>query len=457
MIRIFPSKKALCAFSLSFFFLFSASLYAQSTEALVLRKQGFEAQKKGALDEAAALYSQAIDADAAYATPHNDLGVVYQRQGKLDLAEKSFLKALQIKPDYAGVYTNLALLYEERGDIPRSLAYWEKRSSMGDPDDPYVMKAKENVARLQELDALSAREAEPSEEEEEFLDYDKEQERLIARLRGETGQRTIAASSSQPITLSSGTDIEADRAKAAELSERAQARRSKKQVKKLVSRAKNDIYNDQYQDALDKLYEAKTIDPKVQFLDELIEEARSRSIDFELARASTNADLYKKAQLLEVEQAWYPPVPEPQAIKNYAENFKGVKKSPARLELERKALEIIPKIDFKAAQLKEVIEFLAVSNDINIVIDETVVPRNETVTIYLTNIPLAEALDIILRTKGLKYRFEENIIWITTEEKLLEEDLVVRVYDVQDLVGKLFDFPSKPFDFKPTVTQSENS
>ena len=97
------------------------------------------------------------------------------------------------------------------------------------------------------------------------------------------------------------------------------------------------------------------------------------------------------------------------------------------------------------------IEFLAVSNDINIVIDETVVPKSETVTIHLKSIPLDEALDIILRTKGLKYRFEENIVWITTEEKLLEEDLVVRVYDVQDLVGKLFDFPSIPFDFKANI------
>ena len=70
---------------------------------------------------------------------------------------------------------------------------------------------------------------------------------------------------------------------------------------------------------------------------------------------------------------------------------------------------------------------------------------------HLKNIPLIEALDIILRTKGLKYRFEENIIWITTEEKLLEEDLTVRVYDVQDLVGKLFDFPSTPFDFKTNL------
>jgi tetratricopeptide (TPR) repeat protein len=401
--------------------------------------QGFKAQKTGDLDSAIALYEKAAETDPTYATPYNDLGVIYQRKGDLERAEKSFLTALQIKPDYAGVYTNLALLYEDRGDIPRAMAYWEKRASMGRANDPYVIKAKENLLRLQGLDSTDF-----TDDDAIIMDYDAQQEMIMNSLVSAHMPSTL------PAARSTVPDVLTNRPAAAP------SRSGKKAFNKLVSRAKKDIYDEQYQDALDKLFEAKSIDAKVQFLDELIDEARSRSIDHELERASMNADLYKKAQLLEVENAWYPPIPEPQPVQNYTENFKGVKKTAARLELERKAKEVIPKIDFKEAQLKEVIEFLAVSNDINIVIDETVVPRNETVTIYLTNIPLDEALDIILRTKGLKYRFEENIIWITTEEKLLEEDLVVRVYDVQDLVGKLFDFPSKPFEFKPAVKEVQN-
>jgi len=440
MIYILSCRKAVCAFSvLAFCLLFSSFLSAQSNEALDFRMQGFKAQKEGNHSGAIELYKQAIAADAAYATPHNDLGVIYQRQGDLDTAEKAFLAALQIRPDYSGVYTNLALLYEERGDIPRAQAYWEKRASMGDASDPYVQKAKENVTRLQRIDS-----AQFTDDDTVLVDYDAQREFLMSRLIGADRHSTTT---SIPSIRSSSSEV---------LTNRPLTRSSKREFKKLISRAKKDIYAEQYQDALDKLYEAKTIDSKVKFLDELIDDARSRSIDYELARASMNADLYKKAQLLEVENAWYPPIPEPQPVRNYAENFKGVKKTMARRELERKAKEVIPKIDFKEAQLKEVIEFLAVSNDVNIVIDETVVPRNETVTIYLTNIPLDEALDIILRTKGLKYRFEENIVWITTEEKLLEEDLVVRVYDVQDLVGKLFDFPSEPFAFKPAVTEVDN-
>jgi tetratricopeptide (TPR) repeat protein len=441
-------------------FFFILPSFSQNNQALDYRMQGFKAQKSGDDNAAIEFYEKAIAADPTYATPYNDMGIIFQRQGNLDAAEKRFLTALQIKPDYAGVYTNLALLYEERGDVPRALAYWEKRAAMGDSTDPYVPKALENIARLQALplpaSALIPEKIEPIKEEiktsgsPEFASKDEfyaQRENLMQQVITEVS--TVAGVDEK--------DVKKREMKVQKASEIEKERSEKARIKKLVARAKKDMYNEQYQDALDKLYEVRTLDDKVKYLDDLIDEARSRSIDFELARASMNSDLYKKAQLLEVENAWYPPVPDVKPIEGYTENFAGVKKSPARLDLERKSKEIIPKIDFKQAQLKEVIEFLAVSSSINIVIDETVVPRNETVTIHLTNIPLEEALDIILRTKGLKYRFEENIIWITTQEKLLEEDLVVEVYDVQDLVGKLFDFPSKPFEFKPTVKQEAQS
>ncbi len=422
---------------------------AQTDEALEYRHLGWQKQtEEQDIDGAIALYKQAIKADSKYATPYNDLGVLYEEKGLFDEAEKEYLSALQLNSNYAGVYSNLGSLYEKKGDVQRALAYWEKRSKMGDPDNVWTLRALDKVNELSivvaEVDAIASE-----------------------------GSETVAvtgagveAPQKKPLTekerAMSFADMMADEAKTEWKSGRREKKRvtnaakrkerdKKRRIKKLLSEAKNNIYDERYQGAVDMLYEAKSISDKVAFLDELIDEARSRNIDYEIARAAVNADLYKKAQFIEIENAWYPPVPEVEAVKGYEDTFKGVTKSPARLELERKAQQIISSIDFTEARLKEVIEFLAVSNDINIVIDETVVPRNETVTIHLKNIPLQEALDIILRTKGLKYRFEENIIWITTEEKLLEEDLVVRVYDVQDLVGKLFDFPSIPFDFESNL------
>jgi len=400
-------------------------LYAQSEKALNLRMQGYKAQKEGDFQQAIALYKKATAADPTYATPYNDLGVVYEMQNILDQAERSYLTALQINPNYTGVYSNLASLYEKKGDVQRALAYWEKRATMGSSGDPWVQKAQANVNRLKSLVPVQP---------------------VSMGVTSARGQRQRATELAEMIVMEEERRVKK--------TPRSRTRSKGTSAKRLANDAQADIHNYRYQDALDKLYEAKEMavrEDKVKFLDELIDEARSRKIDHALARATMNADLYKKAKLVEVEDAWFPPVPELESIEGYRESLATITKSPARLELEQKARQIIPSISFTEAQLKEVIEFLAVSNDINIVIDETVVPKEETVTIHLKDIPLEEALDIILRTKGLKYRFEENIVWITTQEKLLEEDLVVRVYDVQDLVGKLYDFPSQPFDFRSNL------
>ena len=404
--------------------------FAQDAKAVELRTQGYKFQKEGKLKEAVEKYKEAINADRGYATPHNDLGVIYEMQGRLSAAENAYLQALQVNPNYTGVYSNLALLYEKQGDKRRALAYWQKRAQIGNTGDEWTKKAQANADRL--IKELSS-------------EWSVSTSSVIST-------SNFSEKSAQIETMVSSIDLDRKRNKSFAPRKSSSA---KKEVRRLVSSARRDLYKERYQDAINKLNEAQSLaGEKTPYIDDLLDEVRSQEIEYELARAAANADLYKKQKLIEVEKAWYPPKPEV-VEEASAQQFADSMKSEARLGLERKAKQVIPSIDFNDAQLKEVVEFLAVSNEINIVIDETVVPHNETVTVHLKNIPLNEALDIILRTKGLKYRFEENIVWITTEEKLLEEDLEVRVYDVQDLVGKLFDFPSQPFDFKANLEAAE--
>lgn len=409
----------LCAAILLTTCLVSAKADAQSSKAVDYRTEGYKLQRSGDLKGAIVKYKKAIKADNSYATPHNDLGVVYEMQGRMSAAENEYLQALKVDPKYIGVYSNLALLYEKKGDIKRAIIYWKKRAELGNPQDKWTKKAQENVDRL--------------------------------------SKRVISDSETIPSSASTDDKRKAinNMVKNVKLQKKRNKgfapRGSRGSMKAMMKQAKIAIKQDRFQDAIKRLEDAKQV-PGADTLkiDEMIKDARSKEIDMELAKAAMTADVYKKNQLVAVENAWLPPTPE--IVESAAtQDYATPTKSKARVALEEKAKQIIPSIDFNDAQLKEVVEFLAVSNDINIVIDETVVPRNETVTIHLKNIPLEEALDIILRTKGLKYRFEENIIWITTEEKLLEEDLEVRVYDVQDLVGKLFDFPSVPFDFKANL------
>ena len=155
--------------------------------------------------------------------------------------------------------------------------------------------------------------------------------------------------------------------------------------------------------------------------------------------------------------------------------------SAAKLELEKKARQLIS-LDFENAHLRKVLRYLSKVSKINIVLDENVfpvdegmekfqpaapaVPEPETseeeegeagveeegeekkpvatgtsprVTIRLKDIPLIEALDVILRTKGLNYRIEENIIYITTEENLAAGRLISKSYRPSGGIGNIVD------------------
>jgi type II secretory pathway component GspD/PulD (secretin) len=64
------------------------------------------------------------------------------------------------------------------------------------------------------------------------------------------------------------------------------------------------------------------------------------------------------------------------------------------------------------------------------------------VTIYLVNVALERALEAVLRSKGLNYKIEEDIIWVSTKEKLEHEDMVVKVFTLKNALGRFTSFPS---------------
>jgi Secretin and TonB N terminus short domain. len=85
-------------------------------------------------------------------------------------------------------------------------------------------------------------------------------------------------------------------------------------------------------------------------------------------------------------------------------------------------------VDFNEAQLSKIIEYLSNVSGINIVMDESAVSRSGSLSIHMKDITLVQALESVLRTKGLAYRFEENSIWVSTREGITNEELVTRIY-----------------------------
>ncbi|MBI4846423.1 MAG: hypothetical protein HY810_08175 [Candidatus Omnitrophica bacterium] len=72
--------------------------------------------------------------------------------------------------------------------------------------------------------------------------------------------------------------------------------------------------------------------------------------------------------------------------------------------------------------------------------DEAEVLRAGSVSIRLKDVTLNRALESILRTKGLSYRFEKDFIWISTKENIAAEGLVTRIYHLSQGLGTFTSF-----------------
>jgi tetratricopeptide (TPR) repeat protein len=117
-------------------------------EATAYRAQGYEAQSRDDATAAVSWYQKAAELDPAYATPHNDLGVLFEAQGRWKEARRSYERALARRPDYAEAHGNLAMLYERMGRPEDAARHWFKRAEFGGPFDPGAARAEERLKAL---------------------------------------------------------------------------------------------------------------------------------------------------------------------------------------------------------------------------------------------------------------------------------------------------------------------
>ena len=82
-------------------------------------------------------------------------------------------------------------------------------------------------------------------------------------------------------------------------------------------------------------------------------------------------------------------------------------------------------VDFKDADIQNVLRILAFKSGVNIVAGKDV---TGSVTIRLVDVPWEKALDVILKTYGYAYDRQENIIRVATLENLRKEELSTEVF-----------------------------
>ena len=84
-------------------------------------------------------------------------------------------------------------------------------------------------------------------------------------------------------------------------------------------------------------------------------------------------------------------------------------------------------IDFKDADIHNVLRILSYKSEVNIVAGKEV---EGTVTVRLVDVPWERALDVVLKTYGFAYEREGNIIRVTTVENLGQEPLKTEVFNI---------------------------
>ncbi|MCG3176346.1 MAG: Type IV pilus biogenesis and competence protein PilQ [Candidatus Omnitrophica bacterium] len=82
-------------------------------------------------------------------------------------------------------------------------------------------------------------------------------------------------------------------------------------------------------------------------------------------------------------------------------------------------------VDFKDADIQNVLRILSFKSGVNIVAGKDV---TGSVTIRLVDVPWEKALDVVLKTYGYAYDRDGNIIRVTTLENLKKEELSTEVY-----------------------------
>ncbi len=82
-------------------------------------------------------------------------------------------------------------------------------------------------------------------------------------------------------------------------------------------------------------------------------------------------------------------------------------------------------VDFKDADIQNVLRILAFKSGVNIVAGKDV---TGSVTIRLVDVPWEKALDVILKTYGYAYDRQDNVIRVSTLENLKKEDLSTEVF-----------------------------
>lgn len=116
-------------------------MWKENPQVQKFMRQGYEAWQAGNLTEAMDYYQNALELNPRQTDALNSLGVIYEQVGLPDKAEEKYLSAIKLNYKYLAAYSNLGFLYWNQGNLEKSAYYFKKRVELGNPKDPWTIKA----------------------------------------------------------------------------------------------------------------------------------------------------------------------------------------------------------------------------------------------------------------------------------------------------------------------------
>jgi tetratricopeptide (TPR) repeat protein len=99
-------------------------------EGFAYYNEGVQAQQTGGFDTALVAYQKAMVIGMEVASYRkyifNNVGVIYAAKGQMEQAEAMFLEALKLDPEYKPSNFNIAVLYMKQGLCNKAMAYLTK-------------------------------------------------------------------------------------------------------------------------------------------------------------------------------------------------------------------------------------------------------------------------------------------------------------------------------------------
>ena len=232
--------------------------------------------------------------------------------------------------------------------------------------------------------------------------------------------------------------------------ERAAKARDEQRVERLLNKARDLMLQYRYQEAKSIAETVVKADPANTEAARLRDIAVNAGIAHALAETARNANQETLLAMAQVDEACVPytetlryPADWGRIIRRKVETIGGEpEQEPAWMPGLREKLDQRVSFDFVETPLPDVVTFLQQVTNATIILDQKsllATPVAE-VTLKVTDMPLSQGLDWIVKQAGLRYTLRNNAVLIGNADAVAGEPRL-KFYDITDLTVKIRDFP----------------